>query len=59
MSDLKISICTFANNDFEVILNDDDDREVVLKGKQKFTEEDLEFINEFVPPCIFTRYRKV
>lgn len=56
MQRMKISICTYKNGDFEVILKDENDREVTLSGIQALSDEEFELINDLAPACVFTRY---
>jgi len=56
MHEMKISVCTYSSGDFEVIIKDENDREVTLSGNQKLTPEEFELVNELAPACVFTRY---
>lgn len=57
---LSISVCTFKNSEFDVILRDPDTGlEVTLSGIQKLSDSDFEFINEIAPACVFTKYKRV
>lgn len=56
MTRMKISVCTFQNGAFDVIIKDENDREVTLSGHQKLSEEDFEIVNALAPACSFTRY---
>jgi hypothetical protein len=54
----EISICTFNDGLFQVIIKDENLNEVTLEGKQKLNEEDFNFVNEFAPACVFTTYKR-
>lgn len=56
MTRMKISVCTYQSGDFDVIIKDENDREVTLSGCQKLTDEEFELVNALAPACVFTRY---
>jgi hypothetical protein len=57
--EILISVVTYNDGKFEVILKDDEGREVSFLGEQKLSEEDFEFVNEIAPACVWTRYRRL
>lgn len=56
MQRMKISVCTYEDGEFEVILKDENDREVTLYGNQVLSAEEFQLVNELAPACVFTRY---
>lgn len=58
MQRMKISVCTYKNGDFEVILKDENDREVTLSGNQVLSAEEFGLVNDLAPACVFTRYER-
>ena len=55
---LSISVCTYQNGDFEVILQDPDTHEeITLSGNQKVEGDDFDLIQKLAPACVFTRYK--
>ena len=56
MTGMRISVCTYSNDDFEVIIKDDSDSEVTFHGCQRLTDEEFDLVNELAPACVFTRY---
>jgi hypothetical protein len=56
---LSISVCTFQNGSFDVILSDPDTgEEVTLSGEQKLDEEQFNFVNDKAPACVMTTYTR-
>ncbi|KKM01144.1 hypothetical protein LCGC14_1797350 [marine sediment metagenome] len=58
MNEILISIVTYNNSKFDVIFRDNEGNEVTLSGEQEVSEEELEFINNIAPACVWTRYRR-
>ena len=58
MQRMKISICTYEDGEFEVILKDENDREVTLCGNQVLSAEEFGLVNKLAPACVFTRYER-
>jgi hypothetical protein len=55
--ELSISVCTYKDGTFEVILKDSVTlEEVTLSGKQDVSDDELDFLNGRAPACVFTRY---
>lgn len=55
---MKISICTYLNGNFEVMLIDDDTGyEVMLSGSQELSQEDFDTLNKLAPACVWTSYQ--
>lgn len=58
MPDLKISVCTYQSNDFEVMLIDPETgHEVMLSGSQELSVEDFDTLNKLAPACVWSSYR--
>lgn len=53
---IDMSICTFNDGLFQVIIKDDSGYEVTLEGTQKLDSDTFNFVNEIAPACVFTRY---
>ena len=56
MTRMKISVCPFQNGAFDVIIKDENGREVTLSGHQKLSAEEFDLVNELAPACVFTPY---
>lgn len=55
---MKISVCTYTNGKFEVMLvGDDTGHEVMLSGSQELSQEDFDTLNKLAPACVWTSYR--
>ncbi len=56
---ITISVCTYQNSDFDVIIQDPDTgEEVTLSGVQKISDEEHEVLNKLAPACVFTTYER-
>lgn len=55
---LGISICTFQNGAFDVMLSVDG-REIVFSGEKKISADELDFINRIAPTCVWTKYQRI
>lgn len=56
---VSISVCTYQNGDFDVIIEDPDTgREVTLSGIQKMDDHDLLLLNDVAPACVMTTYER-
>lgn len=56
---LRISVCTYNNGTFDVIVGDPDtDEEVTLSGNQRVTDEEFELLDRLAPACVFTDYAR-
>ena len=54
---LLISVCTFKNGTFDVILQDrETGEEVTLSGERQFDEKEFQFLDRVAPACVFTKY---
>lgn len=54
---LSISVCSYQNGDFDVILQDGNTgEEVTLSGHQTLTNDQLELTYRLAPACVMTRY---
>ena len=55
---LEISVCIYpGRKQFDVMLRCPvSGTEVTLTGEQEFSEEQMEFIGDKAPPCVWTRY---
>lgn len=57
---IKLSVCTFENGDFDVIIIDaETHEEVTLSGNQKLNEDDSEIVNKLAPACVYTTYKEI
>lgn len=60
MPDLKISVCTYTNHNFEVMLIDPETgHEVMLSGSQELSIEDFDTLDKLAPACVWSSYRDV
>lgn len=58
--DLKLSVCSFMNGDFDVMIKDPETgQELTLSGHQKISDEDLDLVNKLAPACVWTNYKLV
>lgn len=56
---MNISVCTYQNSDFDVIMIDKDTgEEVTLSGTQKLSDEEFALLNKLAPACVFTTYER-
>ncbi len=56
---ITISVCTYQNSDFDVIIKDPDtDEEVTLSGVQKISDEEHKILTKLAPACVFTTYER-
>ena len=54
---MKVSVCTYMDHKFEVMLIDGDTGyEVMLEGTQELSVEDFDTINKLAPACVWTEY---
>jgi hypothetical protein len=54
-----MAICTFQSGDFDVMIKDKETgREIFLSGNQKITKDQLDFINDVAPACVWTDYTR-
>jgi hypothetical protein len=54
---LKISVCTYNDGQFDVMIRDGDTgEELILSGNQKVDEESFELISKLAPACVWTSY---
>lgn len=57
---LAISVCTYQDGKFEVLLRDaETNQEVTLSGVQKLGAEDFDFVNRIAPACLWTEYKSI
>lgn len=54
---LSISVCTFKDGAFDVMLRNKD-FEVTLSGVQQLDEDQFSFINKVAPACVWTKYER-
>ena len=56
---IEMSVCTYNDGTFDVILRDADTKEeVTLSGKQQLTPEEQELVCDLAPPCVYSRYAR-
>lgn len=53
---IDLSVCTYNDGKFDVMIKDDEGHDVVLSGEQNFNDEVIEWLLEIAPACVFTRY---
>ena len=57
---IEISICPFNNGTFDVMFRDKaTGKELVFSGTRKLTDEELGFVAEIAPPCVWTEYERI
>jgi hypothetical protein len=57
---LTISVCTYQNGQFDVILRDKAaGKEITFSGERKVSSEDHEFLNRIAPACVWTDYQRI
>jgi hypothetical protein len=55
---LEISICTYENGEFDVMLQDPASGEgIELSGFKRLSPEQSKFIDRIAPACVWTSYR--
>ena len=55
---MKMSICTYQDGSFEVMIKNDEGEEVMLCGEQKLTPEEFEIVDKIAPACVWTKYER-
>jgi hypothetical protein len=56
---ITLSICTYNDGLFEVIINDKETGEgITFSGNKKIDNEQLAFINRIAPACVWTTYKR-
>lgn len=58
MRQIKMSICLYQNGEFDVFIEDADNK-LCLTGKHKLTKDDMAFANRIAPACVMTTYERV
>jgi len=54
---LKISMCTYQDEHFELFLEGEEYGErLTISGDRKFTEEEFQFFQKYMPACVMTKY---
>jgi hypothetical protein len=54
---LKLSVCTYQNDNFDVMIIDGQSgEEIILSGTQQVSPEDFEILSRLAPACVWTSY---
>jgi hypothetical protein len=54
---IKLSLCTFQNGTFDVMVKDGEtDEEICFSGEKKLTDKELDMVNSIAPACVWTTY---
>jgi len=57
---LTMSICTYNNDNFDVIFEDKETgQHLTLSGNQKLDEDEFQFANQIAPACVYTDYQRI
>ena len=58
-ANIQMSICTFQDGVFQIIIQDKDTfEEITFDGQKELTDEQFEFVNRIAPACVYTPYKE-
>lgn len=55
---LYLSVVTYLDGKFDVIMKDGSGQEVTLSGTQKVTKEEFALLDTWAPACVWTKYKR-